>query len=277
MAQIQGSGLGNWANTAQVTNNQELKVLPSNSDLEIARGNFNGIGFIHKFGRNPDIDGDFETVWNGGDDYTGHNATEPEIIEIFSSSTADVSGTGVGAHTLTLPRLLDGNYALMDDVQFELNGTTSIYSTGSYLRCSRAIVNTAGASGVNIGTITIRQSGTTANVFAVMPIGYNQTMIAADTVQSGVTAHLTAWYASITSRVAGFNNMRLLMRPSGGVFNVKEEFAIATAGNSYVQRNYGVPKNSLKEKTDIKVMADASANNMGVSAGFDLITVDNSL
>ena len=276
MGQIHGPNLGSPA--AIVTTNGELKTLPSDFLLEISKGDIAGVDFIHKFGRNPDIPnavGTFEAIWNGGGDYTGFNATSPEVIEILSSSAADVSGTGVGAHTLTLPRLLDGNYALQSDVQIDLNGTTSVYTTGSYLRCSRVIINTAGASGNNIGSIIVRQSGTTANIFAVMPVSYNQTMIACDTVPSGTTGFLTSWFASLSEKKTGISNIRLLFRPSGGVFNVKEEFAIATVGTSYVHRTYDVEKNVLTPATDIKIMADSNVAAQGIAAGFDIILVDN--
>ncbi len=278
MAQLTGSGPGDGTNYAMVSDKQELWGIPrSDTTLEIARDNISGINFVHKFGRNPNIDnapGIFEVVWNGGGDYTGFDPIAPEIIEVFSSSTADASA-GIGARTLTLPRLLNGNYVMEDDVSITLNGTTSVYTTGSYLRCSRAIINTAGTSGVNIGAITIRQSGTTANIFAIMPGGYNQTMIGCDTIPSGTTGYMTSWFASLSAKKTGVSNIRLLFRPSGGVFNVKEEFAITTVGNSYVHRTYDVPKNILIAKTDIKVMSDSNVNDQGIAAGFDIIFVDD--
>lgn len=249
----------------------------SSFGLEIVKGNVSGTTYIHKFGRNPNIDtaDGFEAIWNGGGDYTGFNATTAQKLAIFSSQTADTSGTGRGAHTITLPRMLDGNYALGSEAQFKLTGSTPVYTSGAYLRCSRAIINTAGASGNNIGSIIIRQSGTIANIMAVMPVGYNQTMIACDTIPSGTTGYIQSYYASLAGKSTSISNVRLLVRPSGGVFNVKEEFSIATVGTGYVERKYDVPKNDLPEKSDVKIMADSNANTTGVAAGFDLILVNN--
>lgn len=278
MAQMTGSGPGHGVNYAMVSDNKELWTIPRSVPyLEIAKGSISGVDFVHKFGRNPDIanaPGTFEAIWNGGGDYTGFDATQAEILEVFSSSTADVSGAGVGAHTITLTKALDANFIETPSETLELNGTTSVYTSGAYIRSSRAIVNTAGASGVNIGQITARQSGTTANVMMVMPAEYNQTMIACDTIPSGTQGYLTSWFAGLSAKKTGISNIRLLMRPSGGVFNVKEEFAIATVGNSYVHRVYDVPKNSISALTDIKIMADSNVASQGIAAGFDLIIIN---
>ena len=77
--------------------------------LNVAKGKQAGVSYIHKYGRNPDIDtaDGFEAIWNGGGDYTGHNITAPEILETFSSSVTDVGNvlstgvaTGGTLHTL---------------------------------------------------------------------------------------------------------------------------------------------------------------------------------
>ena len=53
------------------------------------------------------------------------------------------------------------------------------------------------------------------------------------------------------------------------------EWALSSDASSHLQRGYSLPKGGIVEMTDIKVMADADANNMTVTAGFDLILVDN--
>lgn len=264
-------------NIGTIINTVPISGQSNNFNLDIARSNYSNISYINKFGRNPDIDtsSNFEAIWNGGGDYTGFDATTAQKIEIFSSDAADTSGTGVGAHTLTLPRALTGDFVLCPNEIIELNGTNSVYTSGLYIRSSRGIITTAGASGVNIGEITARQSGTTANIFMVMPIGYNQTMIACDTIPSGTTAYLNSWFASLSAKKTGISNIRLLIRPFEQVFNVKEEFAIATIGTSYVNRIYTIPKNAILEKSDIKIMADTNIDNQGISAGFDLILINN--
>ena len=52
------------------------------------------------------------------------------------------------------------------------------------------VVMTAGSSEGNEGTIELRHSTTIANIFAKMPIGFNQTAIACYTVPLGHTLYL---------------------------------------------------------------------------------------
>jgi len=74
---------------------------------QVASGKVPGHSALHKFGRNPDIDGGFEDIWNGGGVYTGHNATAAETLEVFSSDGDDAgtllsSGTATGGDATTL-------------------------------------------------------------------------------------------------------------------------------------------------------------------------------
>lgn len=77
--------------------------------FEIGEGNVAGKSFIHKFGRNPDVDpaDGFLAVWNIKSDYTGFNATVAETLEVFSSDIADAgtllsSGTATGGGDATI-------------------------------------------------------------------------------------------------------------------------------------------------------------------------------
>lgn len=250
--------------------------------LEVARDRIPGHNHIHKFGKNPDIDiaSGFEAVWGGGGDYTGFNATAAEVVELFSSDDADNGATATGALTVRIYGL-DTNLAeITEDVT--LDGVTKVDTSKSYIRLNRVLVLTAGSTGSNEGTITARQKVTTANIFAVMRIGNNQTTIAAYTVPADKTAYLLSWFGALAKKQSAFSNVRILMRQLGSVFQLKEEFDIASTGSSYVQRMYKVPKGDddssapgIPAGTDIKIMADSSADGHAISAGFDLLLIDN--
>ena len=239
--------------------------------IEVAKGKVTGHSIINKFGRNPDIDAGFEALWNGGGFYTGFNATTAETLEIASSDVNDTAA-GTGARKVIISGLLDENYNQMDDVEITLNGTTNV-SLGSqtYIRASRMKVIEAGSVGSNIGTLTLRHTTTTANIFAVMPIGYNQTMIAAFTIPNHHEGLLLDWFAATSKKQAAFCNVRLVMRNFGGVFQVKEEMTASTTGTSVPIRSYTLPKNNLTAKTDIYIESDTDTVNMGVAGGFDLL------
>lgn len=244
--------------------------------LAIGRGIIPGVGHVHKYGRNPAIaTGAFEAIWNGGGLYTGHPTGAAEAMEIFSSSTADNGATATGALTVTIQHLLDGDKNQMPDVTVTLNGQTPVsLGVQTYSRASRLKVITAGSTGANEGLLTLRHTSTTANIFAVMPIGYNKTMIVAYTVPAGIQGFFTGWFASWAKKQDGFSNVRLTWRPDGEVFQVEEEFTLDSAGSSYILRKYDVPKGPLLPKTDIVIIADVSVADTGIAAGFDLILID---
>ena len=325
-----------------VKTNPEGAMSSTDFLFEVSRGNVSGVNFVHKFGRNSDIDtGGFEAIWNGGGDYTGQNCTVAETLETFSSSANDSgtlvsSGTATGGSSTTLIDtgatfssdgvavgdilindtlvdhgivtavtetqltflrmgsasvnvsgnayrvatdastgtavvklgfLLDGDFDNETEEYIILNGTTPVDTVGTYIRHSRGrcYINT------NIGAITARQKTTTANITMVLPIGYNGTMICAYTIPAGKKGYIKKWFSSLAKKTNGFCNVRLMARAVNESFSVQEEYTITTTGSSYVERNYDVPKDSIREMTDLKVMADSSVNDMGVSAGMDII------
>lgn len=242
--------------------------------LQLVRGQIRAHSHVHKFGRNPDIDtaSGYEAIWNGGGDYTGFDATAAEVVEVFSSDAAD-DAAGTGARTIELFGL-DANFAEVSET-VSLDGTTAVDTTNSYIRLHRGIVRTAGTGGVNAGTITARQKVTTANIFMVIPIGYNQTMIAAYTVPADKSAFLYCWSAGLAGNVNADCSVRLKMRPENEVFQVKEELAVQGAGSSYIIRDFLFPKGIISEKTDIVIEANTDVNNTAVAGSFDLVLVDN--
>lgn len=241
--------------------------------LDIQRGLVPGVSVIHKFGRNPDIDtaNGFEDLWNGGGEYTGFNATAAETVEVFSSDAVDASA-GTGARTLKVIGLGAGFVSQSEDVI--LNGTTPVNTVNEYIRLDRALVLTAGSGGMNAGDITIRQNVTTANVFAVMPIGGNRTLIACYTIPFGKVGYVTSGFASLAKKKDAFCNVQALARFQGSVFQIIEWFTIGANGNSYVERDFKIPLDAAPAGTDIKIAADASQNDVGVAGGFEIVLVD---
>ncbi len=251
--------------------------IPDLPNLEISKGRVKGHSHVHKYGRNPAIaTGAFEAIWNGGGLYTGHPTGAAETMEIFSGSTADNGATATGALTVTIQHLLDGDKNEMPDVTVTLNGQTPVsLGAQTYSRSTRLKVVTTGSGGSNAGALTLRHTSTTANIFAVMPIGYNKTMIVAYTVPAGIQGFFTGWFAAWAKKQDGFGNVRLAWRPDGEVFQVEEEFTLDSSGSSYILRKYDIPKGPLLPKTDIVITADVSIADTGIAAGFDLLLVES--
>lgn len=182
-----------------------------------------------------------------------------------------VTQASTGTPVVRLSFLLDGSYDNETAEYIILNGASRVDTTGAYIRHSRARC----VGGSNLGAINTRQKTTTANVTMVLPISYNTTMIAAYTIPSGKEGFLFDVFAGLSKKQSSFSQIRLMYKAVNDVYRIAEEFTLATTGTSYVPRDYNLPKDAITEMTSIKIMADTSADNMGVAAGFGLVLVDN--
>lgn len=239
--------------------------------LLVAQGKVSGHSIINKFGRNPSVGTSaFDAIWNGGGVYTGFNATVAETVTVVSSSTLDAS-TETGLRTIRLYGL-DSNFSeITEDIV--LNGTTPVTSVNQYLRCDNAVGLTAGSLMENQGTITIRQSITTANVFAALPVGYNTTMIAAYTIPAGKTGYILSQAATIANKNAAAVSVRLKIRAPGSIFTVNGETALNSTGTGWIEKKFNIPPR-IEEKTDLFIEATASAT-VAVTAFIDILLIDN--
>lgn len=249
---------------------------------ELALGKIPRASMFAKWGLNSDVDA-AEDIWDGGGDYTGFNtilgAGNSEKMEIFSSDAADAAA-GTGARTVTIYNLLDDDGNLLDPVTVALNGTTPVEldATQTYSRASRVVVRTAGSGGVNAGTLTLRHVTTTANIFAVVPIGYNQSQIACYTVPKDHKLLINKIYCSANLSGGGAQNVNagLVVRPFGEVFQVKLPIEIS-ANKDFVPIGEGYFY-TLDELSDVKIRVLTVSNaNTFVSGAFggELIKVNS--
>ncbi len=248
--------------------------------LNVQRGLIPGISVIHRFGRNPDIDisSGFSDLWNdvlSAGHYTGFDAADAEIVNI-SSDDANDSLTGTGANTIMLLGLGIGNTPQTEII--ELNGTTAVQSTLTYLRLDNALVMTGGngvdPNAVNSGTISCNQSITTANFFFHIVPGTNRTTIACFTIPEGKVGYMTSLFVTLAKKGSAGVEPRALVRLPGGVFQVVEWLAISGSGSSYVDRQFNAPLLGIPAGTDIKLQADTDTNNVGVAGGFEIYLED---
>lgn len=245
-----------------------------NEETQVAAGRISGFEILNKFGANTDIDttGN-EDVWDGGGMYTGFPTGDPETVEVFSSSTNDDEG-GTGAEKLTIFGL-DANWDAQSE-EITLNGTNAVATTSTWRRVFRAVV-TQSANGANTafnaGTITVRHTTTTANVFEVMPAGVNQSRIACYTVPAGKTLYIRHLFCGINRANSASATGAVWYRPFGGTPRFIRPFTLSNAEN-YDEFIYGGIV--ITEKSDISIrIRTCSANNTSFQASFDGIIVDN--
>lgn len=247
--------------------------------LEIARGNVPGMTHTNKFGMNEDIDSaNREVIWEFGGDYTFLDAAE--TLSVVSTDVDDDGDPGgAGGRTLEIMGL-DTNW----DVQTEtitLNGQTAVVTSASFLRTYRMIVRSAGATGGNEGVLTATSTSTLI-VQATIPNSgdiHNQTSMAVFSVPRNTTAYITSYYGSLNALGPGqaadpASDVELVVRPFGEVFQIKHEIGITREGSNEFQQFF-FPYLIIAGKSDIKVSAHVTDDNSIISAGFDIIIVDD--
>ena len=249
---------------------------PEITPIAIAAGTVSGFDFINKFGRNPDVDtgSDPETIWDSGGVYTW--IPTATVLKISSDDVDDDTG-GAGALTVEIFGL-DANYLLQNET-ITLDGQTAVNTSGTYIRIHRMIVRSAGANGTATGNIYAGTgnltSGVPANIFAKITIGVNQTLMALYTIPADKAGFFVGWYATINkSTTSSVADLQVMERPDGEVFQVKAHHAVVNVGSSHFFHK-DVVTMKLTAKTDIKIECiTVSANDLDISAGFNLMLVD---
>ena len=229
--------------------------------LDIAKGNVTGSTALRKFGRNATVGATAEPVWTVSTTPYSY-LSSAEVLKVVSDDTDDDgSPAGNGAQTVVVMGL-DGNYEEVS-ATVTMDGTTSVATTGtSFLRVFRAYVATAGSTGANEGTISIKNNAESVTL-AEIDVGMNQTEMAMWTVPADNTFYLIKVWASESGSQA--TNVTLWVRPQGGVFQNKLTFVL---NGSVLDRGFELPM-EIAEKSDIEVRAATSAGAGNVAAGFD--------
>lgn len=244
--------------------------------LEVAKGNIAGHSLVHKFGEAENIDpaDAFVDVWDGSNDSNALKtytfSTTADIDYLVSANNGDTQDIEVQG--------LDTNWDLTIQT-ITLTGQTKVALTTALIRVFRMKnMGTTDLSG-NVYcfvdcTVTAGVPQTAANIRSIVQSSNNQTLMAIYCIPNGKTGYVYRRWAAIASKISGYSTLRSLARPTGGVFQLKYSSALATTGNSVDEQIFPFPM-KMGQKTDLKMMADASANNMAVSAGFDILLIDN--
>lgn len=225
-----------------------------------------------KFGSNPDIDTgtDPETIWEGGGLYPWSGFAAGELaMTVVSDDTNDTAG-GTGARTVMLEGL-DENFRPIYSV-VSMDGTSTV-ACGSFFRLFRGRVLTAGSSDNNIGNITVANGGTT---YMRMSAGLGTSQLAIYTVPDvGLSAEMRNWWAIPRKQTSASLDIQLRIRdrhPVGSDTAWQTRFIIGVHTVAFGwQRNLKDVELPLDPGDDIELrVAETSASNVGVSAGFDV-------
>ncbi len=246
------------------------------SSLEIAKGNVQGHIPINKFGRNTDLDLSVtEDIWDGGGIWVA--PTQARKHDIASSDAGDASA-GVGMKTMEVYGLLDWDTAEVSEI-ISMNGVSNVPTVNEYVIIHRMIARTWGSSGPNIGVITATAQ-TDGTITAQINATQGQTQMAIYGIPSIQTAYITQIYGDVNKSggAAGGVDIDLCVNPRPDVelagFLTKHTFGVLTTGTSALPIPFKPPK-VFPGPAIIKMDGTAGANNMDVSAHFDLILVTN--
>lgn len=226
--------------------------------------------YVYKFGYNGDVNTTEETVWDEGGKYA--YPASASLLTVSSNSPTDSAGAS-GAHTVQIYGL-DGNFDSASET-VSLDGLSGAPTTNSYIRLNRMIVRSAGGNGENAGHIRAGSgaltSGAPSVVLARISQTENQTLMCVWTIPNGKRAYVNRVGASSFGNQNAFLTVRLVVRPEGEVFQVKDKFTVTRGGNVFDHRTpvkYG-------PRTDIEVRAASSSGDLDASAFMDLTVLDD--
>lgn len=244
-------GVKHVDNKPSVTNTSYL--------YDIVKGNVADNYSLNKFGHNPTVGADYETIWSGSNIYP--YLTTADQLEVLSDDADDTSA-GTGARTIKIYGL-DSSYDEINE-SVTMAGAGVQTTTASFLRVFRAEVVTAGASLINEGTITIRDQDTDTTRALIDP-NLGQTTMAVWTVPNGYTFYMTSWY--LGSSVAKVINIGIWTRDNTVTDASFQNRRFMNFSQSISRFEFEVPI-KYTEKTDIEIRANAGGGGGDVSAGF---------
>jgi hypothetical protein len=241
-------------------------------ELQLARGLIDGHKTLFKFGNNPDSNGTLETVWSHSTLYV--YPTAATVMKVSSTSAND-NIAGTGARTVLVAGL-DADYNEVSEI-VTLTGQTPVLTTTIFLRVFRAYVVTAGVNNTAAGTIYIGNgvvtAGVPASVYAEIPLGENQTLMAMWTVPAGYTFYMyRGSFSAASNNASQYVLGKFMVRPLGGVFR---NAADVTANSNVIQYDFEIPL-AIPEKADIEARVIALAGtNFYITASFEGVYILN--
>lgn len=261
--------------------------------LSISRGLITGMSTVTKFGRNIEIDSGVKAdIWDGGQTVASGGTsliwlppTQARTHTIISTSDndSDTGGTNPqsdGARTLRVHGLSDWDTAEVSE-DIVMDGTNGVVTSNSYVIIHRMQVLTKGnnAAGPNVGIITATAT-TDGTVTALIRATQGQTQMAIYGIPSTQKAYMGRFYANVNKAggASGLVDVKLCVNPEPDAerlnYLVKHTFGLQTVGTSAFSIPYYAPK-VIAGPAIIKVQILSGTNDMDVSAGFDMVLVNN--
>lgn len=228
-----------------------------NYGLGVAKGQFDDITSIHKFGAVPAMSqNQTGTIWDVND--TTYPWSAFDTAGTLSIPAVNASDNGKSVVLVGL----DSDYLeLTETVTVSSSGATT--TTQSFKRIFRAYVTNG--STTNVGDIVIQKGGTTV---ATIKADKSQTLMAVYTIPAGKTGYLLKGVCTCQANADASGNM--FIRYFGqDSFRVGHSFEVSGSGGQYLY-DFGIPV-KIPEKSDIDIRCSVRSNNARVTAAFDIV------
>jgi len=217
-------------------------------------------------GSNPEVDTTtLEDVWGPGGRLQYLSAAS--ILTIVSTSASDtVGGAGI---EYVIVRGLDGNYIPISET-VALNGITPVNTVNSYLRVFEVIASKPNATDPNVTAVGTITASAGAVLQAQIAVGDNISTLSMTTIPLGYTGFITQAHTS-----GGVNDAFIL------AFGTRIPDEIFVYGNdveisgTFAAISFDPFVGNLKEKTDVKVVAKANAQNAQVRINYTVQLIEN--
>ena len=228
-----------------------------NYGLGVAKGQFDDITHIHKFGAVPAMSQNTTgTIWDVND--TTYPWSAFDTAGTLSIPAVNASDNG---KSIVLVGLDNDYLELTETVTVSSSGATT--TTQSFKRIFRAYVTNGSIT--NVGDIVVQKGGTTV---ATIKAGKAQTLMAVYTVPAGKTGYILKGVATCQAGADATGDM--FVRYFGqDSFRVGHTFEVSGTGGEYLY-DFGVPV-KIPAKSDIDVRCSVRSNNARVTAAFDII------
>ena len=231
------------------------RVSPVN--LHIARGDWNDLSYINKFGFNESVGTAYETIWEGSTNYT--YPASAGTVQLTADDSDDNGGT-------VLVQGLDANW----DITSETLTIGGDRGTQQFRRVYRMELLTANTGTVNVDTINAihTQADSTDTTVAYLAAGAGQTLMCVYSVPRGYRAYLYKITATVEKKDRD-SRLRLLAKRNtdSEIFNVKGQW---TSAGDKININYTVPL-MFDEMTDIELRGKMGTTATPMGGEFDII------
>ena len=255
-------GDGTHARVLDIGNRQD-RVVGITSAMphlfDIVRGIYTEEGKEHfqTFGHNADVGTTLETVYQGSDRYTYLSSAEQ--LSIVSDSANDTAA-GSGARSVKITGL-DANWDPLTET-VDLNGTTPVNTTNSFLRVNTIEVATAGSGRTNDGEI-LAQNNAEDNTLAYIEPGEGESHNGLYSIPAGKTGYVVQWHGFEQSNQE--SEIYLAITLEGEVTKLRRGALLAS---DQFHMSLQLPL-VLPPKTDIELLARTVSGGGDVMAGFE--------